>query len=138
MDVVSNIFAALDAADVRLWRDGDALRFTTRPGHGLPDALARDLRTHKPALLACIPNNYGWHHGAIFAPRIDLRAMCLNRAHKLGFPRVRVETLDDCVVVVEANEAAWRTFTARQVDDVVACGFLALDDYAATRKERAA
>lgn len=63
---VDAIFDQCDAADVRLWRDGNSLRF--RAPRGLPAQLASDVRTHKAALLDKLPDGFGWYRGgAIWA-----------------------------------------------------------------------
>jgi hypothetical protein len=45
--------ARIDAAGVRLWADGDALRYRARPGALTPERVAW-LRDHKPAILAAL------------------------------------------------------------------------------------
>lgn len=70
MDAVSDIFGQLDAARARLVREGNSLRCTSpRP---VPLGLVATLKREKAALLAKIPDGYGWERGAIYAKPPDL------------------------------------------------------------------
>jgi hypothetical protein len=62
MGVVSDIFAACDAARVRIWHNGGKLGFHA-PG-GLPAELAQMLADHKAELLDKIPDGFEWDRGA--------------------------------------------------------------------------
>ena len=137
MCIVTDIFAACDAADVRLWREGAFLRFDAP--RGLPDALARDLRTHKAALLAAFPDGFGWHRGgAIRANASDLRGVCLRLAERCGWLKLRVELLTDEVVIVGPGGNSWAAFAFRQTEEAVCAALLMLDDIYAQRKRGAA
>ncbi len=62
MDIVSKIFLACDADNVRIWRIGDRLRFAA--AKGLPAHLATLLKEHRAEVLSKLPDGFGWSRGA--------------------------------------------------------------------------
>lgn len=129
MTPVNDILSACDAAGVRVWRAGDAIKFAAP--HGMPADLADMLRDNKAVLLDTFPNGYGWSRGAVRGVPANLRSTCLRMAEQRGWPLLSVPLPDDegFSVVVDGPEG-WAVFTARQNENAIASALLLLDGVA--------
>jgi hypothetical protein len=125
---VSDIFAACDRAGVRLWREGDSLRFRS-PG-GLPVKLAEMLKAHKADVLACLPDGFGWYRGGAMRNRPpDYAGACRYMAEWLGWPDALVPDprYDGQVFVIQGGQHDWATFIGGNEECVIAAAMLELE-----------